>query len=481
MFMKPFYFTEAASRTHRQRFSPALAIALMLAAAASAVEPAASPPAPASGQQQSDIQSLREEIHELRQEVDQLREQKRAIDAATQPAVQAMPAPEAVQPSLDAAMKDAETHSRLMDVSGVAAGWNDERGFFLRSEDGSFVLSPFVLFQVRQSTAYRQDGRANGGDDTQTGFEIRRLQLGLDGNIITPDLTYRIFWQSSELTSGNLQLLMAWVQYRFHGTPWIIGGGQFKDPLDHEQLISDAKQLAVDRTFVDDQLAGGEAFSRGVTLRYDDHGPLRGEAAVTSGFNLPNLSFQQFPTNPANYGVAARGEYKLLGDWRDYEHFTSLGNHANLLVAGAGADYTEAGHTGSLRHVADVQFNPGPAGFYLSYLGRYTRGNTVGRHGDTYDPSARAQVSYLLDPRVELFGRYDYLHFDGREFAARTRTTVHEFTLGGNYYFHGQNAKFTIDLSYLPNGTPTADLGNELLANPAHAEVIGRAQFQLLL
>jgi hypothetical protein len=229
-------------------------------------------------------------------------------------------------------------------------------------------------------------------------------------------------------------------------------------------------------------LAVGEAFSRGVTLRYDDHGPVRGEAALTSGFNVPNVNFQPFPTNPANFGLAGRGEYKVFGDWRDYEQFSSQGNHDNtLLVIGGGVDYTEAGHTDSIRHTIDAQFNVGPLGFYGSYLGRYTRGNTAGRGGDTYDPTLRAQASYLLTPKWELFGRYDYVHFDGREFKAPTRSTVHEITAGRAYYFFGQNAKITLDVSYLPNGTPMADAGNDILINTPHGELVARGQFQLML
>ncbi|HSU67248.1 MAG TPA: hypothetical protein VLJ39_10265, partial [Tepidisphaeraceae bacterium] len=64
---------------------------------------------------------------------------------------------------------------------------------------------------------------------------------------------------------------------------------------------------------------------------------------------------------------------------------------------------------------------------------------------------------------------------DGREFATGTRSTVHEITIGGTYYFYGQNAKFTVDLSYFPDGTPVADPGNDVLANPGHAELVGRA------
>lgn len=430
---------------------------------------------------QAELRELRQEVHELRGEVNELHQQVLAQKPATLPLISALPAASDQKQTVTSVLNEADRHGRFMDFSGMSAGWSEEHGFFLRSDDGNFLMSPFVLFQLRGATTYRDDGKSGGRNDTQSGFEMRRLQLGFDGNLFTPDLTYRIFWQSSELTTGNLSLLMAWFQYRFHDTPWVIGGGQFKDPLDHEQLISDAAQLAADRTFVDDELAGGEAFSRGVTLRYDDGGPFRAEGAVTSGFNVPNESFQQFPTNGANYGLAARGEYKLLGNWKDYSHFTSLGNHGDLLVVGAGVDSTEAGHADFLRHVIDAQYNPGPFGFYAAYLGRYTRGNTAGRDGDTYDPSLRAQASWLFAPNWEAFARYSYVHFDGDEFAAHTATTVSEITLGGTYYFHGQKAKLTLDLAYFPTGTPSADTGNDILADPGHTEVVGRAQFQLYL
>ena len=243
----------------------------------------------ADARESADLKALAAQVRELQAQVQSLRQAKQR--ESTQ-------APEArSEPSVArAVLQDADRQSRLMDLSGMSAGWVENRGFFIRSDDGKFLLSPFVLFQARYATSIRQEARPDGRTDTQSGFEIRRLQLGIDGNVFSPDLTYRIFWQSSELTSGNLSLLMAWVQYRIHDTPWVIGGGQFKDPLDHEQLISDALQLANDRTFVDDTLAGGEAFSKGVDLRYDDDGAVRAEAALTSGFNANNSTFQQFPT-----------------------------------------------------------------------------------------------------------------------------------------------------------------------------------------
>ncbi|HWE01822.1 MAG TPA: hypothetical protein VG326_05380 [Tepidisphaeraceae bacterium] len=452
--------------------------ALLAWAGASGVFAAAPSTEPAGTAGADELKALRAEVRELRAEVKDLKDTSRR---RSDPQASAS---DQVRGTADALARDARRADLSLDISGispVSAGWESERGFFIASDGREFMLSPFILLQVRDAVTWRQDAKPGGSDDTQNGIEIRRLQLGFDGNVFSPDLTYRIFWQSSEITSGNLSLLMAWFQYRIHGTPWVIGGGQFKDPLDHEQLIGDASQLAADRTYVDDVLAGGEAFSKGVSVRYDNDGAVRGEAAFTSGFNNNNTTFQNFPTNPQTFGFAGRVDYKLLGRWKDYDHFTSQGNTADLLVVGGGADITEGGHTNALRHVIDAQYNPGPVGLYGAYLGRYTSGNTAGRGGNTYDSSFRFQVSYLLTARWEAFARFDYLHLDGAEFKDKTASSVQEITAGSTYYFHGQRLKLTFDLSYLPKGAPVVDQGNDILANNGHGELIFRGQFQLLL
>jgi hypothetical protein len=59
---------------------------------------------------------------------------------------------------------------------------------------------------------------------------------------------------------------------------------------------------------------------------------------------------------------------------------------------------------------------------------------------------------------------------------------VHEVTVGVNYYIKGHNAKFTADLTYLPNGSPLgADALGILPQKSADPQVVGRVQFQLAL
>jgi phosphate-selective porin OprO and OprP len=131
---------------------------------------------------------------------------------------------------------------------------------------------------------------------------------------------------------------------------------------------------------------------------------------------------------------------------------------------------------------------------YGAFLGRSLRNGGVGGAGsgtpnpatagtgNFYDWGLIGKAGYALNKQWELFGQYSYIQFDGGEFAAGTETTVHEITLGVNYYIHGQNAKLTVDGVWLPNGTPVASDGGGILAQPnGKNEVVLRAQFQLLL
>ncbi|HEX4124736.1 MAG TPA: porin [Tepidisphaeraceae bacterium] len=419
----------------------------------------------------ADIAELRAEVRDLRAEVRDLK-QRQPEAAAFQPDVDQTNA---------AIEQDARLHGQAGEFSPADIGWTPDRGLDIRTEDGKFDVAPFFLFQTRYAVNYHQATAPQGGTSTNDGFEIRRLQLGVDGYAFDPNLTFRIFWQSSELTDGDLSLLMAWVQYRINGGPWVIGGGQFKDPFYHEQLVGDPVQLAADRTFLDDTLAGGEAFSKGVSLRYDPGTALRGEAAFTSGFNNNNTNFEEYPTNEKSFGLAGRAEYKFFGDWKDYEHFTSLGDHGDLLVAGAGFDWSEAGHTDQVRQAIDAQYNQGPLAVFGAYVGRFTSGLTGGSGDYAYDPGFVLQASYLINERWEPFLRYDYTHLAGSEYKTPTTSTMHEITAGVVYYFFGQRAKVTFDLSYLPNGAPAADAGNDLTANAGHNTVLARGQFQLWL
>ena len=431
---------------------------------------------PAMGDQpdvNSQLQSVRALLDQVKEQEKSLAEQEQKLEAAQQQ-----------QAAVAETLADAERRSKLLDTQNISAGFVAGRGFFLASDDGNFLLHPWLQFQFRDTTSYRER-ISPGVYDTQNGFEVRRLKFGADGNLFNPDLTY-MFQFAVDRRTGNVGLEMAWAKYRIDGTPFALRAGQFKDPLDHEQLAASRFFPAIDRSYINDTFANAEGFIKGVSAIYDPGTFVRAEAAYTGGLKNSNTNFQEFPTNLADWGTAARAEFKAFGDWKDYERISAYGITRRSLVFGAGADYTESGHASALVHVADVQYQSLTGwSLYAAYLGRYNRGvapkNSKSKLTvDTYDPTVRFQASYAVNSRWEPYGRFEYVHFDSREFAAGTQTNVQIITGGLNYYLYGQAAKISFDLNYLPNGSPTADDGFGILADNRHNELVGRAQLQVV-
>jgi len=236
----------------------------------------------------------------------------------------------------------------MMDLVDTTAGYFKGKGFYIRSDDGNFLLHPWAFIQVRNATNYREDGKRGTDSDTENGFEIPRMKLILDGNILSPDLTYQFIWATST-TTGNLGLQDAWARYHLPNTPFAVRGGNIRDPFDHEQIMFGTRTLTPERSIINNVFVNGDGVVKGASVEYgyDTDSPVHAALALTGGMRNFNTNFQPFPTNPASWGTAGRVELKLMGKWDDYTQFTTLGNKENLLVLGVGADYTEAGDTGA--------------------------------------------------------------------------------------------------------------------------------------
>jgi len=461
-------------------------------------------------------QQLLDKINDLEAEVHQLKaEQQSQHQLLQQQAQKIVPDSAATMMQIQA---DAERHSQFLDAAAVLdAGYANGR-FFIQSDDGNFVLRPWVHIEIRDSTSWRQNFFVNPrSDDTENGFELRRARFGFDGNLFTPDLTYFINWatnrgnstltvtNSSGATVGTTTspvggvpvLEEAWVQYNFHDTPWFIRAGQIHDPLDHENIVG-SKFRAPEASLQGDIFGNTDTFTQAATVKFDNHGPVRVEAGVTDGIRAANTNFEDSPNNGIAYdgGVAGRIEWKLMGNWKDYNQLTAYGDKTDLLVLGSGYDYSYAGGGyNQLSHTLDLQYGS-PSGLfaYLCYFGRYTEHNrgipntsgvsasfvspTPDAGKDTYEPSVDAQVAYLFG-NFEPFARYEYLYLRGT--AAGSQNNVHDISLGFNYYFFGHNVKFTGMATYLPNGIPINDDSSDVLISNRKAEVIFITQLQLLL
>ncbi|MGA2439633.1 MAG: porin [Tepidisphaeraceae bacterium] len=452
------------------------------------------------------VQQLQQQVNALQAEVDQLKQQQQ------QPAAQNEPQ------TMQQIISDADRHSQLLDQGLLTAGYANRR-FFIQSDDGNFVLRPWIHIEIRDNTNWREDFFTNpNGDNTQNGFEIRRARLGFDGNLFTPDLTYFVNWatnrENSTLTVtnaagatvgtttspvGGLPVLEeAWVKYNLHDTPWFIHVGQMHDPLDHENIVG-SKYRAPEASLQGDIFGNTDTFTQAATAIFDNKGPVRVEAGMTDGIRAANTNFEDSPNVGVAYdgGVAGRVEWKLTGDWNDYNQLTALGDKSDLLVLGSGYDYSYAGGGyNQLSHTIDLQYGGRYGLFaYLCYFGRYTVHNmgipntsgvsasfgssTPDLRKDTYEPSIDAEFAYLIGKHWEPFVRYEYLYLRGTP--AGSQNNVTDISLGLNYYFFGHNLKFTELATYLPTGIPINDDSSDVLISNRRAELIFITQLQLLL
>ena len=405
----------------------------------------------------------------------------------------------------DAVLKDATYHSEVLSLTSLTAGFAPSAGFVIRSEDGAFSLHPGVLADVRYMTSVRNGLPAggsgevvgHGGTDTQSGFDITRLRLTFDGSVYQ-NIGYFVQFQDDQGTSFGL--LDAYIAYHFNDSPFTIKAGQFKDPVWHERNLSEARLLAVDRTY-DETLLGGGQTSRvqGVSLLYEQD-RTRGQLAIHDGYDSINTKFFDAGglgagntggagVTPTDFGVSGRLEYMVIGDrssnfnpFTEYDQFTALGAKEDILVLGGGFDYSQAGNNNVVFHTVDAQYdNTAGLGLYGAYLGTYRdlNSNQGVVPGNYYDPGFVLQASYIVVPKIEPFARFDYTYLDAGSVTGLTHHDTEEFTVGANYYIHGQNVKFTLDGSWLPNGAPTDSDALGILKDSGHNEFVIRGQFQL--
>lgn len=414
------------------------------------------------------VDQLRQQIGQLQRRLDDIEKQQQQQQKALQEAE--------VRHTVDQLAKDAEARSHLLggDDDDLHVGYDN--GLYIRSSDGNFSMHPGVNFQFRGVANSRTDP-----DDSENGFEIRRLRPYVSGNAFSPNFTY-FFQGDTNRNGGSLTLLDAWAQYSFSDN-WALKVGQFKESWDHEKDVSIFAQLAVDRTLID-ALIGGNVTDRvqGVSLTYggNDKTSIRVEGALTDGANSKNTNFEDPPTNDWDFGVAGRVEYKLFGNWSDYKkEFTARSTKQDMLVVGAGFDFSEGGDTNQALYVVDAEYKTASRWTLYGAL----HGRTLDNDTDnSFTWGAVAQVGYAINQKWEPYFRYDVISFQD---PGADRNVFNEITVGINYYLgengsYGQRAKFSVDFVYLPDGAPSDQSGYGILQSN-EAEYAVRAQFQLLL
>jgi hypothetical protein len=457
-------------------------------------------------------QQMQQKIAQLEAKVQSLEEQQTQDDSATLKQVQAA----------------ADKQSKLMSVGPGLVGYDPESGFNITSDDGNFLLHPWVLGQFRGAINDRQSvqafsGGQSGGGTTvpQTGagehdgFEIHHLMIGVDGHVVSPLLTYALMIDVPS-SGGGETLQDAYAVYRLNeDSPYSIKAGQFVDPVWHESNITDEYLAPTDRSLAGALLGGntglndGAERTQGVGILYQER-CLHGEVDFTDGRDSANTPFYDVSTNGTlprqNFGMSARVEYKVMGDdraWDGYQSLSSYGVKTDLLVLGGGLEWDEASNLDNIYMTVDGQYTTRSGlSVYAAALENYadwSNDSAVqsaaerGIAGSYPNFGLILQVAFRIKPEIEPFLRYDVSILNSRYaniLAFGTSTPAgnahatdnnHEFTAGVNYYLFGQRAKISGDVSFLPNGSAIDAPGLGILANQQHSEWLGRLQFQLAI
>jgi phosphate-selective porin len=412
------------------------------------------------------------------------------------------------------------------------AGYNN--GFFLASPDGNFSLKVGGQIQIRWTMNSAKEGDLVAGvipinGDTQYGFENRRTKLDFSGNVFSKDWTYRVRATFPASTDGDTSLDFAYVE-KAMDNGMSVRVGQFQAPWMREVLVDSSMQLAADRSL--NAQFFGQGYSQGIQFGYEtdnirfNGGYFDGIGSSTTDYGNAALSLDGFDLNvngfdsqgtawnatPSNYAFAGRFEYKMSGDWSQFDDFSSFkGEEAGMMFGAAvmyqrangnvgfGIDGVGTGNAAGTKEfgiTADFTWDFGGASLFASGVWKNVKGKYnipgLGSASSTTNPwGVTIQGGYFITEDAELFARYDYAKLDnvleefgipGQEFS---RPKYNGVTFGVNYFF-AKGVKFTTDFQWnlkSLNGVSEATLnplGLRTDAADKENQWALRAQLQLL-
>ncbi len=437
-------------------------------------------------------------------------------------------------------LSDSETRVSLQS-SGMTAGWDD--GFFLASPDGRFRLEVGGMVQTRYMYSHIREGWPSFNDQGQQqqefaaeddvtnrgGFDIPHARLDFKGHVFGPDTRFRVQGGFSNerpdtlqlysnppvsvspengSSNGKFQLLDAYI-LRELGNGWVFRIGQFKLPFDRGWEVPIANQLTGERNTV--ALHMGLGRSQGIELAWGgDTSRLR--VALSDGANDRIFDSYHFSTTqPANspysftqaeLSVSARMEFKLAGNWREFDSMTSPPGSETGLLLGVGGHFQQSkamlnpsqynntpgsGYNDWYALTGDLTWNLGggsitAAAYYhnvssaASYL--YFGFAPLGNSNPTFDAGHVAMLgaslygSMYLTSDFEAYVGFDYMEVvdNGNlgnlqppppsfsEFYGAYADTgnFQSVTAGGTWYLDGNDLKWGFSLTYFPKSISPA-------------------------
>ena len=372
------------------------------------------------------------------------------------------------------------------------------QGLTIQHENGSLTVN--VLLQFRGVVAWAdRSGPGDARDSWESGFEVRRTELELSGWLFQKDVSYTLNWVGPD-SHGGLELQKAHLDWGFT-EGWRLRVGQFKDRVFHEENVPREYQLAADRSVLNRLLGGGASeYVQGVAALHQGQNLSLYIAAHDGAASMNTAFVDAAPASDVaeltNFGISARGEWRIKGNWKDYSDFSARSTVQDMLIVGIGADWTQGRFSYGLAQVsgdrvlatADLACELGESKFSLfaAVLLDWTSFGSASVVDQRTNWGCLVQAAVMLSNEWEVFARYDLVRFDPDLIDPALSRWVSEITLGINHYLGkdgilGHKAKITFDLGFAPDGVPTAlpKLGFPAASDGSCAYV--RLQAQLLL
>ena len=386
-------------------------------------------------------------------------------------------------------------HRTSLQDSGAMAGYTSGKGFMLASQDGGFTMRISGQLQTRWVMSHVGDESTADSNQTDWGFQVRRAKVKFKGNVV--DKTWRYTINGAFGSSGTFAFEEAMITHDVNDN-LSVSIGQYKAPWTREELVSSSRQLAVERSLVNEYFNADRGVGLDVKYVTDDWS-LQGaynngvKTAYTGSIGRNTSS----ANNPTKWAVQGRFQYKLSGDWGDFKSFTSsLDDDEAVMIGFAGMAQSWNGQLdGAASDAASVWGVT--ADLSAKFAGISLFGAVIYQSFDAGDDAENAnpwgvvaQAGYSVTDQWELFGRFSWANnkgvVDANAFGANptqgeAKLTV--LTVGANYFINSK-VKFTVDwginLNDSLDGDWVSQTSNGWRETQSADEWVLRAQLQLL-
>ena len=343
-------------------------------------------------------------------------------------------------------LADADTRASLLS-QGMTAGYDG--GFMIGSNDGNFQLKMTGQVQARFVLNHVDDEALDGESETDWGVEMRRTKVQFAGHVVDPSWRYvvRGAFSSGE---GTFDFEDSYIEKHLEGG-WAVRVGQFKAPFLREELVSSGRQLAVERSLLNERY--NQDYSRGVQVGMEQD-QCRFMAMVNTGHGggagawseLGGSRYGGALDADREIGLSARVEFLAAGNWNQFGDFISApGSEYGAMIGGAIAYDHEgdgAGNNGDDSTVFAATIDATIKGDAWSLFAAgvyYGYDNGVSRD----EMGVMVQGSYAFNTDWDVFARYEWadLDVDGAE-------ELSVVTFGVNRYFAKHQVKWTTDIGF---------------------------------